>query len=237
MKGIRLRKMLEYNQLCTTIGTKVKQFFKNPDNHTLADLDLTKIETTPRLFSRFSKHIVENIPSKEEIDIFNINDVGVLPSEFFRGIEEWKFTRLVNAEHMFDGQRNFNSDISKWNLSYLIIGKGMFNECETFNKNLNDTGICCIKDMENMFNRCYELNQPFYKWKTSKLERSKRAFAYCRRLNQDFNDWDISSLVNCVEMFLHCSSLEDGISSWNLDYSTGIDYDGILGYCENNINV
>lgn len=229
--------MLEYNQLCTTIGVKVKQFYKNPDNHSLADLDVTKIETMPRLFSRYSKHIIDNMPSKGEINLLNVDEVGVLPAEFFRGIEEWKLTRLVNAEHMFDGQRNFNSDISRWNLSYLILAKGMFSDCSTFNQNLNETGVCMIKDMDFMFNRCYELNQPFYKWKTSKLERAKRAFAYCQRLNQDFNDWDISSLYNCVEMFIYCTSLEDGISAWNLDYSCGIDYDGILGYCDKNINV
>lgn len=229
--------MTEYNQLCETIGVKVKKFFKNPDNHTLADLDVTKMETMPRLFSRHSKHIIENMPNIKSIDLTNYKDVGVLPAEFFRGIEEWKVTRLVNAEYMFDGQRNFNSDISKWNLSFLILGKGMFNECETFNQNLNETGVCIIKDMDYMFNCCYELNQPFYKWKTDRLQRSKRAFAYCKRLNQDFNEWNIDSLVNCVEMFIHCSSLEDGISKWDLDYSHGIDYDGILGYCEKNINV
>lgn len=231
-----MRKFGNYNQLVDHLHKKIKDFYKDPESHSLDYIDVSNQESLVSLFDHRQEYIRDAMP-KVEIDIFTVQEQGVLPKEFFKGIETWNTKRLVNGNYMFRGQRHLDLDLSKWKLPSLMFAKEMFAYCENLNCSFNESEVNIIEDMEGMFRGCVKLNKPFYKWKTSRLKNSRRAFADCYSLNQDFNDWDISSLQNCVEMFIRCSSLEDGISKWNLDYSLGIDYDGILGYCEKNINV
>ena len=60
---------------------------------------------------------------------------------------------------MFDGCKNFNSDLSKWNVRSVENMEYMFKDCENFNSDLSKWNVSSAGDMEGMFDGCKSLKQ------------------------------------------------------------------------------
>ena len=62
---------------------------------------------------------------------------------------------------MFDGCKNFNSDLSNWNVSGVEDMGFMFDDCENFNCDLSKWDVSKVTNMEDMFDGCNSLkNKP-----------------------------------------------------------------------------
>ena len=66
-------------------------------------------------------------------------------------ISEWIMDGVTNTSELFQGKRNFNSDISRWNMANVTDASVMFDEASSFNQPLDSWDMANVTDTCGMF--------------------------------------------------------------------------------------
>ena len=100
------------------------------------------------------------------------------------GLEDWDLSTVTNMSCMFEGCKNFKSDLSKWDVSK-------------------------VEDMYNMFSGCTNFNSDLSNWNVSSVKYMYHMFYNCKTFNSDLSKWDVSNVEDMEGMFYSCDSLKN----------------------------
>ena len=121
----------------------------------------------------------ENI-KLSEIDISKVSDFSNLfmysKRSDFSGIEDWDVSHVTNMSGMFDGAKNFNSDISNWDVSNVRDMNCMFCGANKFNSDISNWDVSNVKNMSYMFSGATSFNQSLDNWDVSNVKNMENMF-------------------------------------------------------------
>ena len=146
------------------------------------------------------------------------------------GLEDWDVSKVTNMYCMFQGCKNFNSDLSKWDVSSVRNMESMFWHCQTFNSDLSKWDVSSVKYMGTMFNGCKKFNSDLSKWDVRRVGDMAYMFGRCKNFNSDLSKWDVSNVQIMFDMFKGCEKFNCDLSNW--DVSNVKDMKDMFGGCK-----
>ena len=107
-----------------------------------------------------------NIGYWNTINIVDMNHLFYYETEFNDNIEDWNTSNVIYIHYMFIGAKSFNKPLNNWNISNVISMSCMFHCALRFNQPLNDWNINNVTYMNGMFYNATSFNKKNYKyWK------------------------------------------------------------------------
>ena len=93
---------------------------------------------------------------------------------------------VTNTSKLFEGKRDFNSDISRWNVANVTDMRFMFSKASSFNQPLalESWNVANVTDMRCMFDGASSFNQPLDSWNVASVSHMSYMFAGATSFNQ-----------------------------------------------------
>ena len=99
-------------------------------------------------------------------------------------ISEWIMYGVTNTSRLFEGKRNFNSNISRWNVANVTDMNFMFAGAKSFNQPLNSWNVANVSSMSGMFYGASSFNQPLDSWNVANVTDMSCMFEGAKRETQ-----------------------------------------------------
>jgi surface protein len=138
-------------------------------------------------------------------------------------MDHWDVSNVEEANAIFTGAENFNSDISSWDTSSMVDMSLFFSDAHSFNQDISSWDTSNTKEMHSMFHDAYSFNNgcesgvkcSSLSWDTSSVESIGTMFADARSFNQDLSSWDTSNVDDMEFMFENATSFNGDITTWD----------------------
>jgi surface protein len=128
---------------------------------------------------------------------------------------------IGSAFGMFQGAKEFNSDLSKWDTSKVDNMSIMFSHTN-FNSDISNWDTSNVTNMSGMFAQVRNFNQDISKWDTSNVKSMVSMFYNAINFNQDLSGWDTSKVENIYDMFSNATKFTGSVKNikgvWKIIY-------------------
>lgn len=138
-------------------------------------------------------------------------------------IGSWDVSAVTNMISMFNGAKNFNSDISAWQTGNVTHMSYMFNDAWKFTGSMSGWDVSQVTDMNHMFANAFLFNGDIVNWDVSKVTSMGSLFYSAYNFNRDISGWDVSLVRDMSSLFMN-SSFDQNIGSWNVLQVTDMSY-------------
>ncbi|WP_304015580.1 BspA family leucine-rich repeat surface protein [Nonlabens dokdonensis] len=115
-------------------------------------------------------------------------------------VDHPNLSQVTSMSNMFNGAKNFNSDISAWDVSNVTDMSGTFRLNWTFNINISNWDVSNVINMDEMFNSAILFNQPIGSWDVANVIDFTYMFLGAADFNQDLSSWDFQQTANLQDM-------------------------------------
>ena len=129
---------------------------------------------------------------------------------------------IVDFSNLFKEMRNLQDlQIDEWDVSSGKIFTSMFEGCKDFNSDISKWNMCNAEQCYNMFNGCHRFNCDLSGWKLPKLRDATNMFANCTDFNADLSDWRLPNVYDVTYMFANCKKFDKScVEKWGISTRT-----------------
>lgn len=114
----------------------------------------------------------------------------------------WGTTKLTKTSYMFQNCENYfgGVELETFNMENVTDANGMFYGCSDFNSDLSNWNVINLKNADQMFYGCSDFNSDISRWNVRNLKSAKSMFVGCDRFDQDLSSWTFYRGFNSVSL-------------------------------------